>query len=168
MKLLARVHQEPSFGLKIKTQLGSQENLQSFYQILPFWSFLIRVIFNFLYFRFSYYLGGGLSPPWFHIPNIILHGIVSVLLLLVFSILFGGYEVDPESEEVRFKAAKSALLCALLFAVHPIHTESVSLIIQFQPMQELSLPSWIKLIILFNPIAECTQSGQNSIEVWPF
>ena len=84
------------------------------------------LIFFFYYFRISYLLGGGLSPAWFHIPNIILHGIVSVLLLLVFSILFGGYEVDPDSEKVRFKAAKSAFLCALLFAVHPIHTESVS------------------------------------------
>ena len=83
-------------------------------------------VFFFYYFRISYLLGGGLSPAWFHIPNIILHGIVSVLLLLVFSILFGGYEVDPDTEKVRFKAAKSALLCALLFAVHPIHTESVS------------------------------------------
>lgn len=78
-----------------------------------------------LSFRFSYYLG-GLSPPWFHIPNIVLHGIVSVLLLLVFSVLFGGYEVDSNTEKVQFKAAKSGLLCALLFAVHPIHTESVS------------------------------------------
>lgn len=79
-----------------------------------------------LTYRLSYYLAGGLKPIFFHVPNIILHGIVSVLLLRMFSILFGGYSVDAESGNVQFKAAKSSFLCALLFAVHPIHTESVS------------------------------------------
>ena len=74
----------------------------------------------------SYYFGGGLNPIWFHVPNILLHGAISVLLLHVFSTLFGGYEVDPDSGKTRFKAAKSAFLCTILFAVHPIHTESVS------------------------------------------
>lgn len=76
-------------------------------------------------FRLNHFLG-GLNPVWYHIPNILLHGVVSVLLLCVSSLLFGGYEVNPESGAVRFKAPKSALLCTLLFAVHPIHTESVS------------------------------------------
>lgn len=79
-----------------------------------------------LTYRFSHYLGGGLNPLFFHIPNIILHGAISVLLLCVFSILFGGYVVDTATEKVKFMAAKSSLLCALLFAVHPVHTESVS------------------------------------------
>ena len=35
--------------------------------------------------------------------------------------------MDPDTDTVQFKAAKSSLLCALLFAVHPIHTESVSI-----------------------------------------
>ena len=35
--------------------------------------------------------------------------------------------MDPDSGAVKFKAARSSLLCALLFAVHPIHTESVSI-----------------------------------------
>jgi hypothetical protein len=49
-----------------------------------------------------------------------------VLLLRTFSILFGGYTVDVDSGKTQFMAAKSAVLCALLFAVHPVHTESVS------------------------------------------
>ncbi|XP_053391132.1 protein O-mannosyl-transferase TMTC4-like [Mercenaria mercenaria] len=79
-----------------------------------------------LTFRLSYYVGGGLEPIYFHIPNIILHGIVSVLILRTFSILFGSYTVDVDSGETQFMAARSSVLCALLFAVHPIHTESVS------------------------------------------
>lgn len=79
-----------------------------------------------LTYRWSYALARGLKPVYFHIPNIILHGIVSVLLLCTFSILFGGYTVAPETGRLQFKAAKSSLLCALLFAVHPVHTESVS------------------------------------------
>ncbi|XP_053403267.1 protein O-mannosyl-transferase TMTC4-like [Mercenaria mercenaria] len=77
-----------------------------------------------LTFRLSYYVGGGLEPIFFHIPNIILHGIVSVLILRTFSILFGSYTVDVDSGETQFMAARSSVLCALLFAVHPIHTES--------------------------------------------
>ena len=78
------------------------------------------------YFRWSYYLGGGLEPAYFHVPNILLHGLVSVLLLRMFSLLFGGYSVSIETGALEFKAARSSLLCATLFAVHPIHTESVS------------------------------------------
>ena len=77
-------------------------------------------------FRLSYHFGGDYNPPWFHVPNIMLHGIVSVLLLRVFSILFGGYTADLDSEKVIFVAPKSALLCALLFSIHPVHTEAVS------------------------------------------
>ncbi|KAH3722053.1 protein O-mannosyl-transferase TMTC4-like [Dreissena polymorpha] len=79
-----------------------------------------------LTFRWSYALGSGLNPLYFHIPNIVLHGIVSVLLLCMFSILFGGYSVSMTTGQLEFKAARSSLLCAALFAVHPIHTESVS------------------------------------------
>ncbi|KAL4219888.1 Protein O-mannosyl-transferase tmtc4 [Mactra antiquata] len=79
-----------------------------------------------LTYRLSYYLGGGLNPVVFHLPNIFLHGVVSVLLLAMFSLLFGGYTVAMETGQLEFKAAKSSFLCALLFAVHPIHTESVS------------------------------------------
>ncbi|XP_052784495.1 protein O-mannosyl-transferase TMTC4-like [Mya arenaria] len=79
-----------------------------------------------LTFRWSYALAGGLNPLFFHIPNILLHAGVSVLLLRMFSILFGGYSVSMATGSLEFKAARSSLLCTILFAVHPIHTESVS------------------------------------------
>ena len=90
-------------------------------------SCLIIYMFLMCNFRLSYYFGGGLNPVWFHVPNILLHAIISVLLLRVFSILFGGYQVNLDTNEVEFLAPKSSFLCATLFAVHPIHTECVSI-----------------------------------------
>lgn len=49
----------------------------------------------------------------FHIVNIILHAIVSMLLLPVFNILL-------DSKEKR-----TAFYATALFAVHPVHTEAV-------------------------------------------
>jgi hypothetical protein len=45
-----------------------------------------------------------------------LHVIISVLSLKVFDRLFGG------------RCHKAALLSALLFAVHPVHCEAVSIV----------------------------------------
>ncbi|KAL3846955.1 hypothetical protein ACJMK2_017895 [Sinanodonta woodiana] len=79
-----------------------------------------------LTYRFSHVLSGGLNPIAFHVPNIVLNAIVSVLILGIFSILFGGYALDAKSGKQIFSAPKSAFLCAVLFAVHPVHTESVA------------------------------------------
>ena len=85
-------------------------------------------------FRLSYYLGGGFKREWFHIPNILLHGIVSALLLPVFAVLIDDTTVDTGKAKFQFRSTKSAFLCALLFAVHPIHTENVSYVIKIITM----------------------------------
>ncbi len=54
----------------------------------------------------------GDQPAGYHVTNILLHCANSVLLFLLFATLF------PRS--------KAPFLAALLFAVHPIHTEAVS------------------------------------------
>lgn len=77
-----------------------------------------------LTFRWSHSLAGGLFPTGFHIVNIILHGIVSALLLSVFSVLFS--ECAIKDQKLSFGCPRASLLCAILFAVHPIHTESVA------------------------------------------
>ena len=64
-------------------------------------------------------LAGGLYPRGFHVVNIMLHGAVSVLLLRVASVCLSG-------QLSVFGAPRASLLCALLFAVHPVHTENVS------------------------------------------
>jgi len=48
--------------------------------------------------------------------NVLLHATVSVLSLAIFNLLLGG------------ASHRAALLASLLFAVHPIHAEAVSII----------------------------------------
>ncbi|VDI71048.1 Hypothetical predicted protein, partial [Mytilus galloprovincialis] len=80
-----------------------------------------------LTFRWSYSLAGGLFPMNFHIINIILHGIVSVLMLATFSLLMGGCEV--RDGRPVFGCPRAALFSGVLFAVHPVHTESVAAVV---------------------------------------
>ena len=77
-----------------------------------------------LTFRLNYWLAGGLKPWGFHFVNIILHAVVSVISLKLYSVLFGGGNSGGISQ---LTAPKASLVCSLLFAVHPIHTESVSI-----------------------------------------
>lgn len=69
-------------------------------------------------------IAGGPYPMGFHIVNIILHGIVAVLMLVAFSVLLSGCEIK-EGRHV-FGCPKASFLCTALFAIHPVHTESVS------------------------------------------
>lgn len=65
--------------------------------------------------RLQYWLRDSLDPRDFHILNIVLHSIVCVFTYFVFQIL-----LEWSAPEVCFYAS-------VLFAVHPIHTESVSI-----------------------------------------
>uniref|UniRef100_A0A5F8HDI2 dolichyl-phosphate-mannose--protein mannosyltransferase n=1 Tax=Monodelphis domestica TaxID=13616 RepID=A0A5F8HDI2_MONDO len=78
-----------------------------------------------LTFRINYYLSGGFYPVSFHIVNILLHCSISVLMIDVFSILFGGLQYTSKGKRLNL-APKSSLLAALFFAVHPVHTECVA------------------------------------------
>lgn len=73
-----------------------------------------------LTFRLNYWLSGGLYPWGFHFVNVVLHAIVSVLSLRVFDEVF-------ENRTSNTGVSREAFLAALIFAVHPIHTESVSI-----------------------------------------
>uniref|UniRef100_A0A8C0LEH4 Protein O-mannosyl-transferase TMTC4 n=2 Tax=Canis lupus dingo TaxID=286419 RepID=A0A8C0LEH4_CANLU len=78
-----------------------------------------------LTFRINYYLSGGFHPMSFHVINILLHGGISVLMVDVFSVLFGGLQYTSKGRRLNL-APRSSLLAALLFAVHPVHTECVA------------------------------------------
>lgn len=78
-----------------------------------------------LTFRINYFLSGGFHPTSFHVVNIALHGAVSVLLLDVYSVLFGGLQPSGRGRRLNL-APRAALLAALLFAAHPVHTECVA------------------------------------------
>ncbi|XP_033637459.1 protein O-mannosyl-transferase TMTC4-like isoform X1 [Asterias rubens] len=86
-----------------------------------------------LTFRFNYFLSGGFHPLGFHLTNIILHSVISVLSLVIFSILFADQpsqdDIDDEDDvrwQLGFSSPRASLLCALFFTAHPIHTESVA------------------------------------------
>ncbi|OXU28349.1 hypothetical protein TSAR_008306 [Trichomalopsis sarcophagae] len=67
-----------------------------------------------LSFRMHYWFKGYLDPTDFHAVNIILHIIVCIMTLFIFEIL-----LDWKEPQISFWAA-------LLFAVHPVHTEAVA------------------------------------------
>uniref|UniRef100_A0A8C5LWM5 dolichyl-phosphate-mannose--protein mannosyltransferase n=1 Tax=Leptobrachium leishanense TaxID=445787 RepID=A0A8C5LWM5_9ANUR len=78
-----------------------------------------------LTFRINYSVAGGLHPVGFHVVNIILHCLVSILMLDVFSIMFGGVTGNNKSKKNHY-APKASFLAALLFSVLPVHTECVA------------------------------------------
>ena len=60
------------------------------------------------------YLLHELQPMGYHLVNVLLHGVVCYLYVQLCGVVFSG-------------AVWPALMAGLLFAVHPIHTEAVSL-----------------------------------------
>lgn len=56
---------------------------------------------------------GGMAPLYFHIVNVCLHCVVTCLLM-------------HTCERCIFEDSRLAFVTALLFAVHPVHTEAVS------------------------------------------
>ncbi|KAK7085136.1 Protein O-mannosyl-transferase tmtc4 [Halocaridina rubra] len=66
-----------------------------------------------LSFRLNY-TWGSLEPFSYHAINVVLHCLVSVMSLRVFYVVFGS------------DSPRAAILSAILFATHPIHTEAVS------------------------------------------
>ena len=70
-----------------------------------------------LTFRWNF-LFGGLNPIAYHLVNVLLHGVVSMLFLHLCTRIFNGC--------VRSQTNSLSVLCGLIFALHPIHTEAVA------------------------------------------
>ena len=80
-------------------------------------------------YRLNHVLAGGFNAHAFHVVNLVLHTVNCVLLLRVFSIFFAASnKVDGNCVGSYEETPRRSLLAGLLFAVHPIHTESVSLL----------------------------------------
>ncbi|XP_014609458.1 PREDICTED: transmembrane and TPR repeat-containing protein 4-like isoform X3 [Polistes canadensis] len=96
-----------------------------------------------LTFRIQYWIRGHLNSQDFHIANIILHIIVSLLTYYVFNILLSNKEQNL------------AFYGTVLFAIHPVHTEAISGIVGRAELLCL-LFMWLSLI-MYNQciIANC-------------
>ena len=78
----------------------------------------------------------GLKPLGFHLTTVLFHGGVSVLVFLIFSMLinqlgFSNLKFKTQNQKSQISNQKSeilspAFIAALLFAIHPIHTEAVT------------------------------------------
>ena len=78
--------------------------------------------------RWSHWLAGGLDAQSFHIVNILLHAVVCVLLLPVCDLVLQGQVFQGHDLVLRGQGRYSwkVVVSGLLFAVHPVHSESVS------------------------------------------
>jgi hypothetical protein len=63
----------------------------------------------------------GLAPWGFHLTNVILHAGVSVLVFLLTALLIGRSQFPTDTNNLTLP-----FIAAILFAVHPIHTEAVA------------------------------------------
>ena len=92
-----------------------------------------------LSFQLSFWLAGGRHPFQFHLLNVLLHPVVCLLLLQVLDrwVCDCGDTMEPSDagcSTVKKKknnghVSSVALITSLLFAVHPIHTESVGVLV---------------------------------------
>ncbi|MFQ5353930.1 MAG: tetratricopeptide repeat protein, partial [Thermodesulfobacteriota bacterium] len=84
------------------------------------------------------YAAGGLSPAGYHIVNIAVHAINSILVFLLVRALFetpscengAGGAAHGKAAEVRGPAFLAAVTTALIFAAHPLETEAVAYVSQ--------------------------------------
>jgi tetratricopeptide (TPR) repeat protein len=67
------------------------------------------------------YALGGLNPLGFHLTNVIIHIINTLLVLKLLLLIFG-----TEDRKISKNLLYAAFFGALIFAVHPIHTEAVT------------------------------------------
>jgi protein O-mannosyl-transferase len=74
-----------------------------------------------LVYMVSYALFGGLKPWGFHLANIFLHLCATVLVFLFSSLLFSNARPTTSSAFLSVP-----LLSALIFAVHPVHSEVIA------------------------------------------
>ena len=81
-----------------------------------------------LSFALDYRLG-GLNPKVYHLDNVLLHGLNTVLVFfLCFKVLnLAWQKADPTVQSLsKGQSVTASLLAALLFGLHPLHVESVA------------------------------------------
>ena len=79
--------------------------------------------FTVLWFRLDFLLADGRKPFVYHLINLILHSFVTILYVLVCKLVL-WYSMTKD-----YQFEMTAFLAGMLFAVHPVHTECVSIIL---------------------------------------
>ena len=74
-----------------------------------------------LTFYFNFWLAGGLSSFFFHLTNVLIHPLVCILYYEVCQRLC-AYGCTPVKQT---EWSLCPIIASLMFAVHPVHTESV-------------------------------------------
>ena len=79
-------------------------------------------------FQLDYWLAGGRKPMVFHLTNVLLHPLVTWFYMVVCErVVRDGDLVGRWRESGRGNHMTSiGVIAGLMFAVHPVHTESVS------------------------------------------
>jgi hypothetical protein len=81
--------------------------------------------FPYLVYMFDYHIF-GLNPRGFHLTSIILHGGVSIIVFLIAVFLLDKVKLRTSGSPKAFYILTPAFIASLLFAVHPINTETVA------------------------------------------
>jgi tetratricopeptide (TPR) repeat protein len=90
------------------------------------------------YFTFALnHLIGGLNPIGYRLFNLVLHWGVAVLLFILMRLTLNLVQGGPLTQAAAKPASEDrgvdvwvSLLCVLVWAIHPVHTQSVSYIVQ--------------------------------------
>ena len=82
----------------------------------------IYILFN----RLNKIIAGALDSKPFHLVNIILHCVVCSIFIVFVSIILGDGKSFTSRGSFVFRMPEVSTTSAVLFAVHPVHSESVS------------------------------------------
>lgn len=107
--------------------------------------------FGFASFAVNYYLS-GLNPMWFRATNIVIHIMNSCLVFLLVRRTIAVASMDAPDENTNTGAGMAAIT-ALIFALHPIQTQSVAYITQrFASLAALFYLASLVLFIRFRAV----------------
>ncbi|HZX34862.1 MAG TPA: tetratricopeptide repeat protein, partial [Thermodesulfobacteriota bacterium] len=98
------------------------------------------------------YAAGGLNVVGYHIVNISIHAVAAVLAYFLVFLTLGSLTEDETW------AKRIAAYSALLFAVHPVQTQSVTYIVQ--RMESLASLFYLAALLFFIKSAKCSDSGK--------
>ncbi len=113
----------------------------------------------------------GLKPWGFHLTNIIFHAGVTLLVFLIASILINQPQISNHKSQIinlksqiqnpKSQILSPAFIAALLFAIHPIHTEAVTWIAGI-PELSFTLFYLLSFYLYINPVRDKSLNRRGS------